>query len=139
MRTLLFLLTAIFSTQLLAMDESCESKYIEAFGFSKSAATQTCSLNDYGRKLVRDGRAISQATFLSEHKSDVKIDRCEEDTWLKGYKDPDFIAEFCSLNYCEQMLVMEGSSAELASQECKEESTLIDSVDEQSEAVEAAI
>ena len=129
MRTLLLLLTIIFSSQVMAMEESCEKKYIDAYGLSKSAASQVCGMNDYGRKLVRKGYSISHAQRLSETETTIVVDMCEEDTELMGYKE-EFAIEICKLNYCEKMLVMEGSSTELAQQECREESTMVDSDDQ---------
>ena len=128
MRTLLLLLTIIFSSQVMAINESCEKKYIDAFGFSKTAVTQICNMNDFGRKLVRKGYSISHAMKLSEGEAAIVIDKCEEDTELMGYKE-EFAIEICKLSYCEKMLVMGGSSTEIAQQECKEESTVVDSDD----------
>lgn len=138
MRTLLLLLTALFSSQVMAMGESCEKKYIDAYGFSKTAAQQVCGMNEYGRKLVRKGYSISHAQKLAETETAIVVDKCEEDTELMGYKE-EFAIEICKLNYCEKMLVMEGSSTELAQQECKEESTVVDSNDQLIEEVEVTI
>lgn len=120
----LLLITVFISTQAIAAMESCESKYIDAYGITQTAATQVCAMNDFGRKLVRKGYSISHALRLAEGESSIVIDKCQEDTELMGYKE-EFAIEICKLNYCEKMLVMEGSSTELAQQECKEEIEVI--------------
>lgn len=126
MRTLLVLMTIVASLPVVAGIESCEKKYIDAYGYSQTAATQICSMNDFGRKLVRKGYSISHAQKMSENESGIEVDKCEEDTELMGYKE-EFAIEICKLSYCEKMLVMEGSSAELAKQECSDESLEIES------------
>lgn len=120
MKALLLLITGILSSHTFASIESCEKKYIDAYGISEAAATQVCAMNDFGRKLVRKGYSIGNAEKLSEGEAAIVIDKCEEDTELMGYKE-EFAIEICKLSYCEKMLVMEGSSTELAVQECREE------------------
>lgn len=129
MRILLLLLTSIFSSQLMAMGQSCETKYVDAYGLDQESSIKVCKLNDYGRKLVRKGKSISEATLLAETNTNIVIDKCEEDTELMGYAE-ELAIEICKLPYCQKMLVMEGYSAVEAAQECKDESIVVDSDDQ---------
>ena len=119
----LFLALTFFSASALANIESCEEKYMEAYGHSHEIAKDICTLNDFGRKLVRKGTNPSQAKELSVGEETIIVDSCEEDAELQGHKE-ELAIEICKLTECEKILVLEGSSSESLPLECREKESV---------------
>lgn len=133
---ILILLSTLLSVTAFAKVEQCETKYMDAYGHSEEVSKEICTLNDFGRKLVRKNTSPAQAAKLSIGEDSIVVDVCEEETELLGYKE-EFAIEICKLTYCEKMLVLEGSSTELAAEECRAEDMI--NTDEEETEVEEEI